>query len=70
MMPDHLSILLEILARFLGNGWWSEGKQFIKDHLDWLPDWRQALAELPLDTEMYQKLAVDLDNLLAVILKL
>lgn len=70
MMPDHLSILLEILARFLGNGWWLEGKQFIQDHLDWLPDWRQALGELTLETEMYQKLALDLENLLTEILKL
>ncbi|NMA69010.1 MAG: molecular chaperone TorD family protein [Desulfitobacterium sp.] len=69
MMPDHLSILLEILARFLANGWWSEGKQFIQDHLDWLPDWCKELEELPVETEVYRKLAQDLEYLLAIIAK-
>lgn len=67
VMPDHLSILLEILARFLGNGWWSEGKQFIKDHLDWLPDWQKALEEIPVNTELYRKIAKDLEETLIAI---
>ncbi|EHQ89810.1 TorD/DmsD family molecular chaperone [Desulfosporosinus youngiae] len=46
LMPDHLTILLEVLAYLIGQGFLKEAKQFKEDHLDWLADFRKALDEL------------------------
>lgn len=49
MMPDHLTILLELYAYFLEQGMFTEAKQFAKDHLDWLPDFCEALQAIEPD---------------------
>lgn len=46
LMPDHLTILLEIGAFLLRQELPAETRQFIHDHLDWLPDYTQALCQV------------------------
>ncbi|MGI6450531.1 MAG: TorD/DmsD family molecular chaperone [Desulfitobacteriia bacterium] len=45
LMPDHLTILLELYAFFLRRGFLKEARQFREDHLDWLPDFYAALKQ-------------------------
>jgi len=46
MMPDHLSILLELYAYLYSKGFKNEARQFVHDHLDWLPELSNALTAL------------------------
>ena len=43
-MPDHLSLELELLALFLETGNDAAARTFAADHLDWLADYDEALA--------------------------
>jgi putative dimethyl sulfoxide reductase chaperone len=45
-MPDHLSILLELLAFFIEHSDESFTEGFISDHFDWLEDFEAKLAEV------------------------
>ena len=64
MMPDHLIILLELLAFLLRSGFPQEAQQFIRDHLDWLPDLRRAIEDLPVDGKLYLEVLVALEKVL------
>ncbi|AGA68767.1 putative component of anaerobic dehydrogenase [Desulfitobacterium dichloroeliminans LMG P-21439] len=66
MMPDHLSILLELLAFLVGNGFVKEAQQFCQDHLDWLPDLYKALADLPVDSSIYLAVLNELEKALQI----
>ena len=44
-MPDHLSVLLEILMFLQFNAPESSSRDFIEDHFDWLGEYRAALSE-------------------------
>ncbi|CEG29346.1 TorD/DmsD family molecular chaperone [Bacillus sp. B-jedd] len=46
-MPDHLAILLEMLAYFWDNCVPEFTYQFLEDHFDWLDELASALAALP-----------------------
>lgn len=45
-MPDHLSILLELLAYFIEHAPAEFTTQFIVDHFDWLAEFEQKLSEV------------------------
>ena len=45
-MPDHLSILLELLAFFIEHSDESFTAVFMSDHFDWLEDFEAKLAEV------------------------
>lgn len=47
LRPDHLTLLLELFAYLLGQELLQEAKQFKNDHLDWLPEFQTALAQIP-----------------------
>jgi len=47
MMPDHLTILLELYAYLIEQGFGHEADQFRRDHLDWLADFAEKLQMLP-----------------------
>ncbi|MDF2858612.1 MAG: putative component of anaerobic dehydrogenase, partial [Neobacillus sp.] len=44
-MPDHLSILLELLGYFISHGNKELAVQFLADHFDWLGDFEDSLRE-------------------------
>jgi TorA maturation chaperone TorD len=44
--PDHLVLELEFLSALYGNATDREVKQFIQDHLDWVPQMRRDLNQL------------------------
>ncbi|MDQ0412420.1 MULTISPECIES: TorD/DmsD family molecular chaperone [Mesobacillus] len=44
-IPDHLSILLELAAYFLEHAPEKFSREFMEDHLDWLPDFKTKLKE-------------------------
>lgn len=46
-MPDHLAILLELLACIIRTRPVGEKLSFIRDHFDWLDDLLAALASVP-----------------------
>ncbi|MDZ7849468.1 MAG: molecular chaperone TorD family protein [Halodesulfurarchaeum sp.] len=50
-MPDHLALLLEYASILVENGTEAQHRQFVADHLDWLPAFRRrvenAAAEAP-----------------------
>lgn len=46
LMPDHLTILLELYAFLVSKEMEKEAEQFRKDHLDWLPDFYEALSTI------------------------
>jgi len=64
MMPDHLIILLELLAFLLDNGLINEAQQFCRDHLDWLPHLREAIEELPVNGGLYSTALIALERVL------
>ena len=43
-MPDHLALLLELLAFFLEGGNHEAAHTLVQDHFDWLDDYDVALA--------------------------
>lgn len=43
-MPDHLALLLELLAFFLEGGNHEAARTLVQDHFDWLDDYDIALA--------------------------
>ncbi|HAQ08873.1 MAG TPA: hypothetical protein DCR24_15705 [Bacillus bacterium] len=45
-MPDHLSILLELLAYFIEHAQDDFTAQFLADHFDWLEEYEKKLAEV------------------------
>lgn len=45
-MPDHLSILLELLAYFTEHAQDEFTAQFLADHFDWLEEYEQKLIEV------------------------
>ncbi|MCK8825470.1 TorD/DmsD family molecular chaperone [Fuchsiella alkaliacetigena] len=45
-MPDHLTILLELLAYIIEHRQADEIKQFLDDHFDWLMDFKSRLVEI------------------------
>ena len=50
MMPDHLLLLLELLAFLLENRSEEEGQLFLSQHLDWLTDFAQAIDAIATDS--------------------
>lgn len=44
-MPDHISILLELLGYFISHGNKELAFQFLADHFDWLGDFEDRLRE-------------------------
>lgn len=54
-MPDHLTLLLELLAYIIDERTPEEKLIFIRDHFNWLDDFKAALTALP-DHEIYTKL--------------
>lgn len=64
MMPDHLTILLELFAFLVGEGYMAEARQFKRDHLDWLPELRNALNEIG-DNRPYIYVVDKLQDILA-----
>lgn len=63
MMPDHLIILLELLAFLVGSGFEDEAKQFCQDHFDWLPDLQKAIEKLPADGRIFNAALKKLESL-------
>ncbi len=51
-VPDHLAILLEIYAFLHIEGMDREADDFLKDHLDWLPGFSEALQKAG-DSDFY-----------------
>ncbi|MCM3666465.1 molecular chaperone TorD family protein [Mesobacillus subterraneus] len=49
-MPDHISILLELLAYFIEHAPNEYTAEFIKDHFDWLAEYETKLKEVPNQT--------------------
>ncbi|MCK8817018.1 molecular chaperone TorD family protein [Natroniella sulfidigena] len=45
-MPDHLTILLELLVYTIEHCQTDEVKQFLDDHFDWLTDFKERLIEI------------------------
>jgi len=43
--PDHISVLLELLGFFIDNLGKLETLEFVEDHLDWLPEFKNQLEE-------------------------
>lgn len=64
MMPDHLTILLEVFSYLIGQELLQEAKQFKEDHLDWLPDLEKALDGLQKGNRFYIYVLNELRNLL------
>lgn len=64
MMPDHLTIILEVLSYLIGQGLLQEAKQFKADHLDWLPDLQKALDPLQKGNHFYSYVLKELRNFL------
>jgi TorA maturation chaperone TorD len=50
MMPDHLLLLLELLAFLLENRPGEEGQLFLSQHFDWLTDFAQAIDSIATDS--------------------
>ena len=46
MMPDHLSLLLELAAFLLRNRTDEEARLFLEQHLDWIGKFEEALIDL------------------------
>lgn len=55
MMPDHLSLLLELAAFLLEQRTPGEARLFLVQHLDWLADFAQAVGELGCEHESEQQ---------------
>ncbi|AFL99836.1 MULTISPECIES: molecular chaperone [Desulfitobacterium] len=64
MMPDHLVILLELLAFLVGSGFEKEAKQLCQDHFDWLPDLQKAIEELPANGRIFIAALRELEDIL------
>ncbi|WLR57584.1 molecular chaperone TorD family protein [Mesobacillus subterraneus] len=45
-MPDHLAILLELLAYFIENAPEHTAAEFLDDHFDWLDEFESQLADV------------------------
>ena len=46
IIPDHLTIILELYAYLLEQGFANEAEQLKQDHLDWLDDFYDALSRV------------------------
>ncbi len=44
--PDHISVLLELLGYFVDQQAVQETRQFIKDHFDWLADFKAQIQQV------------------------
>lgn len=66
MMPDHLTIILEVLSYLIGHGFLQEARQFKEDHLDWLPDLQKALDQLEKGNCIYSYVLKELRNSLGI----
>jgi putative dimethyl sulfoxide reductase chaperone len=64
-MPDHLSILLELLAYFIEHAPEHSTAEFMDDHFDWLDDFESQLSEVRV-LPFYQKLTRGLSQILKV----
>lgn len=63
MMPDHLTILLELYSYLNQEGLISEAEQFKKDHLDWLPDFYNSLIKIERN-QPYSNIVLKLNEVL------
>lgn len=64
MMPDHLTILLELFSYLNEQGLTEDAEQFKRDHLDWLPDLAEAITKVKLN-QPYKNIVLKLNELLA-----
>ena len=55
MMPDHLTLLLELASYVLENRTQEEAQLFLSQHLDWLGKFASALQETEVESELDQK---------------
>ena len=55
MMPDHLTLLLELASYVLENRTQEEAQLFLSQHLDWLEKFASALQETEVESELDQK---------------
>jgi len=64
LIPDHLAIILEILAYLIMHGLLEEAEQFKTDHLDWLPEFQNVLSQLD-GSQLYIRVLQTLEIVLA-----
>lgn len=64
MMPDHLTILLELFSYLNEQGLMEEAEQFKRDHLDWLPDLFDSINKVK-SNQPYKSAILILNELLA-----
>ena len=64
MMPDHLTILLELFSYLNEQGLMDEAEQFKRDHLDWLPDLYDSINKVK-SNQPYKSAVLILNELLA-----
>lgn len=62
--PDHLSILLELLALFIKHSDKRFVVQFLNDHFDWIDDFAQKLQPLP-ESNFYVQMTCLLQQMLS-----
>ena len=62
-MPDHLAILLELLAYFIEHAPENSTAEFLDDHFDWLEEFESQLSEVTVHP-FYQRLTRALNEIL------